>query len=186
MLKKKLRLLYAEKRDFLSPEIREQRSLDISNRCLQLPIWNYRFYHLFLSIPEKNEVDTSFLLTLLQGKDKDIVVPKVSGKGKLLHYLLTDATVFRTSKWGIPEPVSGVQVPPEQLEVVFLPLLAFDLDGYRVGYGGGFYDRFLASCREDVLKVGLSYFEPAEKISDRNSMDIPMDYCVTPEKTYSF
>ena len=77
-------------------------------------------------------------MTVLQGKDKDIVVPKVSGREKLTHYLLTDATVFRTSKWGIPEPVTGIQLDPRQVEVVFLPLLAFDLEGYRVGYGGGF------------------------------------------------
>lgn len=186
MLKKRLRLDFSEQRNSLPPESREQKSLDIANRCLLLPIWDHQFYHIFLSIPDRNEVDTSFLLTVLQGKDKNIAVPKVSGEGELVHYQLTDATVFRTSKWGIPEPVSGVQVPDEQLEVVFLPLLAFDLEGYRVGYGGGFYDRFLAGCRKDVLKVGLSYFEPVAKISDRNAMDIPMDYCVTPEKTYSF
>jgi 5-formyltetrahydrofolate cyclo-ligase len=186
MLKKKLRLRYAEQRNRLPPESREEKSLDIANRSLQLPIWDHQFYHIFLSIPDKNEVDTSFLLTILQGKDKNIAVPKVSGGGRLTHYLLTDATVLQTSKWGIPEPLTGVRVPVEQLEVVFLPLLAFDQEGYRVGYGGGFYDRFLAGCGKDVLKVGLSYFEPVEKISDRNSMDIPMDYCVTPENTYSF
>jgi len=186
MLKKKLRLTYTDKRNSLPPETREQKSLDIANRCLKLPIWDFQFYHIFLSIPEKNEVDTSFLLTVLQGKDKDIAVPKVSGEGELIHYLLTDATVFRTSKWGIPEPISGVQIAPEQLEVVFLPLLAFDMEGYRVGYGGGFYDSFLSRCRENVLKVGLSFFEPVDKIDDRHSMDIPMDFCVTPEKVYAF
>lgn len=186
MLKKQLRSMYAEQRNSLAPETREQKSLHIANRCLQLPIWDLQFYHIFLSIPEKSEVDTSSLLTILQGKDKNIAVPKVSGVGELTHYLLTDATMFRTSKWGIPEPVSGVQIPPEQLEVVFLPLLAFDLEGYRVGYGGGFYDRFLARCREDVVKIGLSFFEPVQEISDRHSKDIPMDYCVTPDKIYSF
>ncbi|MEJ2584113.1 MAG: 5-formyltetrahydrofolate cyclo-ligase [Robiginitalea sp.] len=186
MLKKQLRLTSANLRKNLSSEAREQLSLDIANRCLKLPVWDYQFYHLFLSIPEKYEVDTSFLLTVLQGKDKDVAVPKVSGRGQLVHYLLSDATTFRTSRWGIPEPVSGLQVAPEQLEVVFLPLLAFDHEGYRVGYGGGFYDRFLAGFKEDVIKVGLSFFEPVEKISDRHAMDIPMDYCVTPKEVYSF
>ena len=179
-------MTFAELRNNLSSEILDQHSLAISNRCLQLPIWDVQVFHLFLSIPEKNEVDTTFLMTVLQGKDKDIVVPKVVGRGALQHYLLTDATTIRTSKWGIPEPVSGIQVAPGQIDVVFLPLLAFDREGYRVGYGGGFYDRFLSSCREDVLKVGLSLFEAVEKIVDRNALDIPMDYCVTPENTYSF
>ncbi|MFZ9002852.1 MAG: 5-formyltetrahydrofolate cyclo-ligase [Robiginitalea sp.] len=186
MLKKQLRLSHATLRNELSPDSRENFSLNIANHCLQLPVWNLQIFHIFLSIPQRNEVDTSFLLTVLQGKDKDIAVPKVSGKGELVHYLLTDATVFRNSRWGIPEPVSGIQVIPRQIDVVFLPLLAFDLEGYRVGYGGGFYDRFLANCREDVVKVGLSFFEPVAEISDRHPMDIPMDYCVTPEKIYSF
>lgn len=186
MLKKQLRLSYATLRNELSPDSRENFSLNIANRCLQLPVWDLQIFHIFLSIPQRNEVDTSFLLTVLQGKDKDIAVPKVSGKGELVHYLLTDATAFRNSRWGIPEPVSGIRVIPRQIDVVFLPLLAFDLEGYRVGYGGGFYDRFLANCRENVVKVGLSFFEPVAEISDRHPMDIPMDYCVTPEKIYSF
>lgn len=186
MLKKQLRLSYATLRNELSPDSRENFSQNIANRCLQLPVWDLQIFHIFLSIPQRNEVDTSFLLTVLQGKDKDIAVPKVSGKGELVHYLLTDATAFRNSRWGIPEPVSGIRVIPRQIDVVFLPLLAFDLEGYRVGYGGGFYDRFLANCREDVVKVGLSFFEPVAEISDRHPMDIPMDYCVTPEKIYSF
>lgn len=186
MRKKQLRLTFAELRNHLSSDILDQQSLAIANRCLQLPIWDFQVFHLFLSIPEKNEVDTTFLMTVLQGKDKDIVVPKVVGRGTLEHYLLTDATAIRTSKWGIPEPVSGIQVAPSQIEVVFLPLLAFDREGYRVGYGGGFYDRFLSGCREGVVKVGLSLFEAVEKISDRSPLDIPMDYCVTPENTYSF
>lgn len=186
MLKNQLRLTHAQHRKQLPSDTRDKFSLEIANNCLQLPIWKYQYFHLFLSIPDKNEVDTSFLLAILQGKDKDTVVPKVSGQGELVHYLLTDATVFSISQWGIPEPVSGIEVAPEQLEVVFLPLLAFDLKGYRVGYGGGFYDRFLAKCREDIVKVGLSFFDPVEEISDRSPHDIPMDYCVTPEKIYSF
>ena len=186
MLKKHLRLLYANLRSELSPETQDQFSLRIANRCLRLPVWRYQFFHIYLSIPQKNEVDTSFLLTVLQGKDKDIAVPKVSGEGELDHYLLTDATVFNNDRWGIPEPVSGIRVTPQQIDVVFLPLLAFDLKGCRVGYGGGFYDRFLADCREDIVKVGLSFFEPVPEISDRNPLDVPMDYCVTPQKIYSF
>ena len=68
-----------------------------------------------------------------------------------------------------------------------LPLLAFDKKGYRVGYGKGFYDRFLLNLKEDALKVGLSLFEVEDDlISDINSYDIPMDICVTPEILYTF
>lgn len=186
MQKEELRSAFANQRKLLSRSARSEQSLAIANNCLRLPIWHLQFYHVFLSIPERQEVDTSFLLTILQGKDKDVVVPRVSGGGQLSHYLLTDATRLQVSAWGIPEPVAGALVEPIQMDVVFLPLLAFDSRGYRVGYGGGYYDRFLAECRKDVLRVGLSFFDPVPAISDLHPADVPMDYCVTPESFYSF
>jgi 5-formyltetrahydrofolate cyclo-ligase len=76
--------------------------------------------------------------------------------------------------------VDGLEVPVSKIDVVFVPLLAFDKNGNRVGYGKGFYDNFLAKCREDVIKIGLSFFEPEEIIDDVFKTDIRLDYCVTP------
>ena len=87
---------------------------------------------------------------------------------------------------GIPEPVDGLEVPASKLDVVFVPLLAFDKKGHRVGYGGGFYDRFLKSCKKDVLKIGLSFFLPELEIEDIHSDDIPLDFCVTPGEVFRF
>lgn len=70
--------------------------------------------------------------------------------------------------------------------MVLIPLLAFDKNGYRVGYGKGFYDRFLAECRPDVVKVGLSVFEPIDEITDLNEFDIKMDFCITPNRVWQF
>jgi 5-formyltetrahydrofolate cyclo-ligase len=67
-----------------------------------------------------------------------------------------------------------------------VPLLAYDLKGNRVGYGKGYYDRFLAECRPDALKIGFSYFEPEEQINDTEDFDIPLNYCVTPHRCYEF
>lgn len=186
MQKKALRLAYSEKRKKLSPESRERKSLELANRCLDLPVWDRQTFHLFLSIPGKAEVDTTPLLTILQGRDKDVAIPRVSGPGELQHFLLTDATRLKQNNWGIPEPVAGITVEPEALDVVFLPLLAFDRSGCRVGYGGGYYDRFLSRCRGDALKVGLTFFPPVDMVSDCQPWDVPMDYCVTPEKIYAF
>lgn len=186
MLKKALRLTHSRLRNSLTPDQREEKSLAIANRCLELPIWEARVYHLFMSIPEKNEVDTSFLLTALQGMDKDVVVPRVAPGGVLRHYLLTDNTLLKPNDWGIPEPQGGIEVTPEQIDVVFVPLLAFDRQGFRVGYGGGYYDRFLASCRKGVRTVGLSFFEPVEKITDLHEADARLDFCITPGEAYSF
>lgn len=186
MQKSELRSSFLKKRSEFPRSLVEPESLKIANRCLGLPIWDGVFYHLFLSIPEKKEVDTSFLLTILQGKDKNIVLPRVSGKHELTHILLTDSTPLKKSALGIPEPVSGLQVDPTQLDVVFVPLLCFDLQGHRIGYGGGYYDRFLASCRSDVKKIGLSFFGPVPAIEGVEETDVRLDGCVTPERYFSF
>jgi 5-formyltetrahydrofolate cyclo-ligase len=77
-------------------------------------------------------------------------------------------------------------VPPNKIDVVFLPLLAFGIAGYRVGYGKGYCDRFLAQCKPETLKIGVSIFEPVEHISNREPHDVRMDYCITPSTIYSF
>jgi 5-formyltetrahydrofolate cyclo-ligase len=90
------------------------------------------------------------------------------------------------NSWGITEPESGELVSPKCLDMVLVPLLVFDKQGKRVGYGKGFYDRFLSQCRSNVLKVGLSYFKPIEKIGDADTYDIPLDICVTPDEIWYF
>lgn len=186
MLKKDLRLHYRRHRENLSSQQLMDASLSIADHLLKIPIWGYSYYHLFLSIEEKKEIDTSFILSILQGKDKNVVLPKMLDHRHLVNFLLTDNTLIKKNQWNIPEPVDGIIVPAQKLDVVFLPLLAFDLNGHRVGYGKGFYDTLLIQCRPDVVKVGLSLFSPEEKIRDREPHDIPMDLCVTPDRVYSF
>lgn len=185
MTKKDLRLDFKKRRKNISRQFLASASLGIANNVLKIPIWDFDFYHTFLPISNKKEPDTSYLLSVLQGKDKNIVLPKVSGQ-HLKHYLLTDSTKLKNSNWNIPEPENGIEISPEKIDVVFVPLLAFDKNGNRIGYGKGFYDNFLASCRSGTIKVGLSLFAPVKKITDVLETDIPLDYCVTPEKNYSF
>lgn len=186
MLKKDLRLHYISLRKDVSPQSILNYSLSIANKLLAIPIWGFNYYHTFLPISSKNEVDTSFILSILQGKDKNIVLPKIEGTNSLQHILLTDNTKLSANSWGIPEPIDGIEVPIKKIDVIFVPLLAFDKNGNRVGYGKGFYDNFIKDCKSDVIKVGLSLFTAEEEISDINDNDIPLDYCVTPEKVYSF
>ncbi|MFS4415857.1 5-formyltetrahydrofolate cyclo-ligase [Maribacter sp. 2307ULW6-5] len=185
MLKKDLRTKYMALRQEHSKAYIVSQSLAMSNKALGLDIWQGHYYHIFLSIPSKNEPDTAYLLSILQGKDKDVVVPKMEGN-ELEHYLLTDNTLLKANPWGVPEPQNGLRVTAQQLDVVFVPLLAFDQKGHRVGYGKGFYDRFLKACRKDVIKVGLSLYPPEKAITDSNAEDVRLDFCVTPEKIYTF
>ncbi|MAN28402.1 MULTISPECIES: 5-formyltetrahydrofolate cyclo-ligase [Mesonia] len=187
MKKKDIRIAYRKKRNELSEEDIEEKSLSIANKLLELPIWNYSFYHIFLSIKHLKEVNTEFILHILNGKDKNAVVSKSDFKSLgMQHYLLTDATPLKANSWGIPEPMFGIEIPPQEIDVIFIPLLAFDKKGERIGYGKGFYDRFLKECKGNSVKVGLSFFEALDKISDIDVNDIGLDYCVTPDKIYTF
>lgn len=187
MNKTELRRKYKELRLQLSENTIEDFSLEIANNLLQLPIWDLEYYHLFLSIAEQKEVNTEYILHILQGKDKNVVVSKTDIENHCLHhYLLTDNTKIRKNRWNIPEPSGGIEIAPDILDVVFVPLLSFDLSGHRIGYGKGFYDRFLHSCKPGVIKIGLSFFEAEKEIKEIFESDIALDYCVTPKKTYTF
>ncbi len=186
MLKQDLRSEYRNRRKSISESSLSALSLAIANASLTLPVWNYEYYHIFLPISQQREIDTQFILSILQGRNKNVVLPKVTGHNSLKHFLLTEATKFRMNQWNIPEPVDGIEVPPNTIDVVFIPLLAFDKKGNRVGYGKGFYDTFLKECRKDVVKIGLSLFQAEDSITDISAYDIPLDYCITPKKIYSF
>lgn len=185
MMKSDLRLRYSKLRNQIPSGEISDLSLLIANKTLDLPIWDFGFYHIFLPIPGKKEIETEFLLSILQGRDKHVVLPKMEGD-TLIHFLLTDNTKIQPNKWNVPEPIDGIDIQPSKIDVVFMPLLAYDKKGNRVGYGKGYYDRFLQQCRPDVIKVGLSLFEAEEQIEDVFEDDIPLDYCITPLKTYSF
>ena len=187
MNKSELRLKYkALRQQFSSQEI-EDKSLAIANNLLKLDIWKKTYYHLFLTIEEQKEVDTEFILQILAGKDKEIVISKSNFTSlKMTHFLLTDNTKIKKNKFNVPEPIDGLEVPASKIDVVFVPLLAFDTKGNRIGYGKGFYDKFLSECKPEMIKIGLSFFEAEEKIEASFVNDIPINICVTPEKTYYF
>lgn len=186
MLKKDLRLKYSRLRNSITPDIITHQSIVIANSILQLPIWENQYFHIFLPIEKKLEVDTEGIISILLGFDKNVIVPKVISSSELKHYLLTDNTKFKTNNLNIPEPVDGITISANKLDVVFIPLLAFDRLGNRIGYGKGYYDRFLSECKPDVVKIGLSLFEAEDLINDILPTDIPLDYCVTPRNTYTF
>lgn len=186
MDKKQLRKYYKELRNKLSEEKREEKSLKIANRSLGLPIWDKLYYHIFLTIKKQKEINTDYLLQILHGKDKNIVASKSDfHTNEMIHYLLQDNTPLSLSAYGIPEPTNGIRLSPEVIDIVFVPLLAFDKKGHRIGYGKGFYDRFLAQCTPDTIFIGLSFFEAEESIAHEPT-DIPLHYCITPERTYTF
>ena len=187
MTKPVLRKKYRALRSALSEDNIQDLSLQIANKLLEIPIWEHDYYHTFLTITELKEVNTDFILNILAGKDKNIIVSKtILNSLSMQNYLLTDSTIIRKNASHIPEPVDGIEIDHKKIDVVFVPLLAYDKNGNRVGYGKGFYDRFFSNCNSNVIKVGLSFFEAEEEIMDITKTDIPLDYCITPKKIYNF
>ncbi len=186
MTKEEYRIKYKNLRAKLSDEDVEELSLQIANNVLKQHIWEYSNYHIFLPISNNKEIDTEYILHILQGRDKSIIVPKViKGSPNLAHILLQDNTVLKLSNFGVPEPVSGIEIQPSQIEVVLVPLLVYDEIGNRIGYGGGYYDRFLKQCNPKAIFIGLSFFEAEERIPSEE-IDIPLHFCITPKGIISF
>lgn len=194
MTKSVLRRHYLARRRALSTEDVTSRSLTIAERLFGTRIVRTRkitVVHTFLPIARQNEVDTWPIIRRIRQNfpNVEVAVPVTDTTvNQLIHFMLTPETPLVENRWGIPEPDSGScsAIGSEQIDVVLVPLLAFDKQGHRVGYGKGYYDRFLAECRPDCLKVGLSLFEPVEQIADTEPTDMLLDACVTPERVYFF
>ena len=111
---------------------------------------------LALYSPVHNEVDTTAVAEEALSAGKRLVYPRVSHKD--LEFVEIGALgLLEAGCFDVPEPRDGPVVSPQEVDVLVVPGVAFDLSGHRLGYGQGFYDRFLARCSEGVLRVGFSY-----------------------------
>ena len=151
-----------------------------------LPISKKETFHLFISSEEKREVETKKILYYLYSLNKVVATSKILPDKDLAHVLINKKTRFVENRFKILEPDSRQEILPAEIDVVFIPLLCFDKKGNRVGYGGGYYDKFLKKTSISCLKIGLSFFEPVDFIEGISKTDITLDMCITPEKLYNF
>lgn len=187
--KKVLRDDYLDKRNALS----EGEILQFNNELLKefkkLSLEEIHFLHFFLPIQKFREPDTHPIIhwLLKHHPEIKIVLSRSNLETHLMEHFIWDGSQeLFTNRWGIEEPDSGTKVLPQQLDAVIVPLLVFDKKGNRVGFGKGFYDRFLVDCRPDCLKIGLSFFEPIEKILDIDAHDIQLDVCISRDTIWRF
>ena len=180
-----LRSHYKKKRFSLTKQEVDDLSQRVCQQLDKLNIWKLKHYHIFISISNYNELDTSFIINKLKSEQKIIIVPKISNN-ELVHIAINDETEFGLNEYGIKEPNDGNHFIIENLDIIFIPLLAFDIEGHRVGYGKGYYDRFLKLTNNSTLKIGLSFFDPINKIQDIDDNDVKLDYCVTPKQVHKF
>jgi len=186
-MKKILRKDYLQKRYALSEQELYQFNIDLLNKFKTLPLKGLRFIHFFLPIKRFREPDTFPLIHWILEKYPEIkiVLSRSNLDTHLMEHFIWDGEQeLVTNRWGIQEPHQGKKVLAQQIDAVIVPLLIFDKEGNRVGYGKGFYDRFLSDCRSDCKKIGLSYFDPIAEIKDINAYDVKLDLCITRSKIW--
>lgn len=188
-LKSELRDLYKQKRQALDALTLARLQQQVLEIFATLSFTDIKYCHFFLPIQKFREPDTRMLMTWLSTHYPAVhqVASKIiPGTYALAHYDQFSASKIRENTWGIPEPGDGIEVQGHLLDMVLVPMLIFDKKGHRVGYGKGFYDRFLQACRPDCLKMGISLFEPVDCISDVQAQDIRLDACISPSKLWLF
>ncbi|MBM3176384.1 MAG: 5-formyltetrahydrofolate cyclo-ligase [Bacteroidetes bacterium] len=146
-----------------------------------------KIIHTFLPAPEKREPDIWPLIERIRRDFPHIrlTVPKVNGD-VLQNFFFEGIHQLRKGAFGIQEPAQGIPVESEQIDLVLVPVLIGDLYGNRLGYGKGFYDRFLAECRKDCLKIGVSLLDTESEMLPAEPHDVRLNYLITPEGVINF
>jgi 5-formyltetrahydrofolate cyclo-ligase len=189
MNKQEARIVYLEKRLQLTTGERNRFDDLLLIQFQKLVLPELLWVHTYLAMELKKEFETDAILHFIEFQHPGVqfAIPRMNSKtNELENVQYTDDVIFETNKWGIAEPINGLLIEPENIDLVLVPLLAFDANGCRVGYGKGYYDKLLSKCRSDVIKVGFSYFDALTKITDSAPFDIPLSYCVTPHRIYEF
>jgi 5-formyltetrahydrofolate cyclo-ligase len=188
MNKADLRKEFLRKRRELSVEMTSEFSSRIAEgffRSFSLNAINT--LHSFIALKEMNEPDTSLIYEKVWRDHPQIltVAPRINNTDTSIENAVFDSdSQLDLNKFGVPEPVGETVIEPAAIDLVIIPLLCFDEHGNRVGYGKGFYDRFLSQCRNDCQKVGLSFFAPVAMIEDVNEYDVILDAVVTPSEVF--
>ena len=189
MTKKELRKIYTAKRTPapLANTHRLIASMLEHFQNIPLPLLHYLLS--FKASNAKLEVPVHFFEEYCRETFRELIVcyPRADFEnGTMEAYEDNDNLYWEETAYNIEQPLKGDLVLPAQLDCVFVPLLAFDERGYRVGYGKGFYDRYLTRCRPGIITIGVSFFDAVPLISDTNEYDVPLTYCVTPQRLYVF
>jgi 5-formyltetrahydrofolate cyclo-ligase len=184
MDKKTLRKVYLEKRKFLSQAEYERRNRLLDQQLIQFlqnhPVSNI---HSYIPIKRNKEPDIFPFIQFLWTKRPHIdVITGVSDlKDPIMHHLkITEHTTFLENKWGIPEPKNGTPYPIDKIECVLVPMVAGSKSGHRIGYGKGYYDRFLQQCNLNTLFVGVTLGPLLESNMYSDEYDMQLDWMITP------
>ena len=190
MTKQELRKVYIQKRNSLSHSQYVNLNRELCRVFFEsIDLTGVKILHSFLPIEKNKEPDTKTILNQIKARYHDVrlSLPRVNDNTHQLESVfLETSTVLKNNSWGIPEPQGGELTDPEEIDIVLVPMLIFDSSGHRVGYGKGFYDKFLVTTRPDCKRVGICLFDPIARINDIMEFDEPLNQCITPTGSYSF
>ncbi len=182
MNKSALRKQYLSKRQqFTAQELQTINSSIVQQFFNHFQLEKISALHIFLPIIKQNEINTWLIINKIRQFYPHITL--ITSKSdfqvnQMQSYVLAKQTKIVENKLGIPEPVNAIKYADNKIDMILIPLLCFDQQGFRVGYGKGFYDRFLQKCKPNIIKIGLSLFAPVNQINDINDYDIKMDFCI--------
>lgn len=166
-----IRKTIKEKRNALNKEQVNFLSKQIYNNLLSLDFTNFKNFFIYKSF--NNEVDTNEIISHFLSENKVIAHPVI--KGDYMVAGIPNGVDTTLSKFKTLEPKNYVEM--NEIDVCFLPLLAFDKDKNRLGYGKGYYDKFLST--HPCLKIGLAYsFQMVTEIKPHD-FDVPLDIIIT-------
>jgi 5-formyltetrahydrofolate cyclo-ligase len=188
MNKNELRILYKAKRNALSLSEKEKLEDLMLIRFQQLRLAVPDFIMTYSPITALQEFNPILIedYCFFKNPNAELIYPVAdTNTNTLKAYIVNNETHFATNKYGIDEPINAAEIEPSKIDLMIVPLLTFDKNGYRVGYGKGYYDKFIKLCNPNMLKIGFSFFD-ACTINDTNSMDEKLDFCITPEQLYEF
>ena len=188
MNKDELRKTHLTKRRALSETEFRKLSVKISDLFFSsVDLSRIRTLHIYLPLESKREPDTWLIIERIRIGFPHIrlVIPRVKGD-EMENIFFAGPEQLEKTKWGMMEPTQGVHSDPQNIDMVIVPLLAVDKLGHRIGYGKGYYDRFLKLCRPNCIKIGVSFFEPEQNITEKSNHDVLLNACLTPFQIYQF
>ncbi|WP_165875968.1 5-formyltetrahydrofolate cyclo-ligase [Hazenella coriacea] len=179
--KKNLRKKMLEKRTQFSPKRVQEHSTKISERIIQQSFYQ-QSQTILCYMAFRNEVDLRGVMEDAWAQGKQVLLPKVNPADRTMKCIqVKQMSDLQPGSYGIMEPLddSTKVVPPTEIDLVLVPGVAFDLQGYRLGYGGGYYDRFFSPTSSTPIRVGVAF--PEQVVSDvyPERHDQPMHFVIT-------
>ena len=190
MTKTELRKFYLNERLSISDQDLAQFNRDICDNFFnQISLAHIKVVHSFITMENTKEPDTWMIINRLRKNFPDIriSIPRINVESlSLENFYFESPDQLKANAWGIREPQYGQETITADIDMVLVPMLIADEYGHRVGYGKGFYDKFLATCKATCIPIGLCFYDPVVRIDDTEAWDMPLNYCVTPNKVHRF